>query len=712
MNDITFVLWLERAYGKLKNILRTRVIPALQSTFEDSRSGAEVMWSRSPAHVRWFIFAFVFASVSRVWRLDAQSLWLDEGATWAEVTGKSYWILAQELLSADAAYPIYHLFLKGWVDLFGDSEYWLRLPSAIFGALAIALLTLAVPRQPQRGFLLVLMSTAPMLLWHAQDAKVYSLLLCVAVALTMSTWRQKRWWALLVLLPFVHRLGFLMIAVLLIVPALQHVGRRRTAYAIGAFSAGLISVVGISLSMRAKALAGAQSILPLPSLLDLIARFLADRRWNDRMLAVPVWLWIIPLLWLLVLGTQQAFRAFRTGNAASLQLLLLAYVPTAVVVLSYGTTTYFDARYALFSAPAWFLLMINGASWTVQNVQIGKKRYSLLRTGRMLLLLAIIVNTVSVFEPARGLFSGSPVKEEWRVIMRELANRVTRNDVVVLHPPYALPLYRYYRRVTPDPLPRPVLFTVFSEGYRGSSTDITAQREYQRRSFDMQLKAASAGKHRALLVIAPDHAAQIDPPIDASSPYGWVGLYFQYPQKTWPCGGADRYGVALLCQSFPNVAGSVDAPQPEKLIDAEFGGQLKLRGVTIKPLGIFYQPNGTIPIEFYWQAMTPPARNYRMFVHLCQRCNEPPYAQNDGPPLMGYGDAGQTKTWLVDDPVHDERSIVIPADITAGNYALIIGVYDEDGKRLPVVSKDGGVLGNDRLIVSTIRVINENAIIR
>jgi hypothetical protein len=189
-------------------------------------------------------------------------------------------------------------------------------------------------------------------------------------------------------------------------------------------------------------------------------------------------------------------------------------------------------------------------------------------------------------------------------------------------------------------------------------------------------------------------------------------LYFQYPQKTWPCGGADRYGVALLCQSFPNVAGSVDAPQPEKLIDAEFGGQLKLRGVTIKPLGIFYQPNGTIPIEFYWQAMTPPARNYRMFVHLCQRCNEPPYAQNDGPPLMGYGDAGQTKTWLVDDPVHDERSIVIPADITAGNYALIIGVYDEDGKRLPVVSKDGGVLGNDRLIVSTIRVINENAIIR
>jgi hypothetical protein len=415
---------------------------------------------------------------------------------------------------------------------------------------------------------------------------------------------------------------------------------------------------------------------------------------------------------LLVLGSKQALDAARTGNAQSLQLLFLAYIPVLMIVLSYGTTTSFDARYAMFSAPAWFVLMTNGASWTVHNVRLGKRQYSFVRLGRMLLLVAIGVNLVSLYEPARGIFSGAPVKEEWRVVMRELANRVTRNDLVMLHPPYALPLYRYYRRVTPDPLPRPVLFTVFSEGYRGSSTDLIAQREYQRRSFDMQFKAAAAGKHRALLVIAPDHAAQIDPPIDAQSPYGWVGLYFQYPQKTWPCGGLDRYGVALLCQSFPSVAGTTEAPQPEKRIDAQFGEELTLRGITIKPLGIFYQPNGTIPIELYWNARQPPVQNYQMFVHLCQRCNEPPYAQNDGPPLMGYGDAGLTKTWLVDDPVHDERSIVIPKGIKAGNYAVILGVYDDRGTRLKVVSKDGGVLGGDRLIVATIRVINESVIIK
>ena len=712
MNDITVVLWLERMYGRLTRWLQTRVVPALLQYFEGGRSGAEVIWSRSPAHVRWFFFAFAVALSTRLWQLDGQSLWLDEGATWAEVTGKSYVQLATELLSPDAAYPLYHLFLKGWVALFGDSETALRMPSALAGALAVALMTIFVPRQPQRGFLLLLAATAPMLLWHSQDAKVYSFVICIATGLTMSNWRQRRWWLLLFLLPFVHRLGLVMAAVLLLTPALQHSGRKRTGYALAAFGAGLIAAVGIAVSMRAKVTAGVASFSPLHALLDVFARFLTDRRWDDRMLSLPVWVWLLPCVVLLCVGGYQSYLQARRGSAAGLQLLLLASVPVVVVIASYGTTAAFDARYALFAAPAWFVLMTNGADWTIHNVAIAKWRFSLVRIGRILLALAIGVNLVAIYEPTRGIFSGAPVKEEWRVVMRELATRITRNDLVVLHPPYAMPLYRYYRRVTPDPLPIPTVFSLFSEGYRGSSTDLVAQREYQRRNFEVQLKAAAAGKHRALLVIAPDHAASIDPPIDDASPYGWVGLSFQYPQKTWPCGGVDRYGVALLCQSFPSVYGTADAPQPEKHLQAVFGGELKLRGITTKPLGVFYQANGTVPIEFYWQAVTKPTRNYRVFVHLCQRCNEPPYAQNDGQPLNGYGDAGQTKTWIIDDPVHDERAIVLPPDIAPGNYAILIGVYDDDGKRLGVESKDGGVLGGDRLIVATIRVINPDAIIR
>ena len=161
-----------------------------------------------------------------------------------------------------------------------------------------------------------------------------------------------------------------------------------------------------------------------------------------------------------------------------------------------------------------------------------------------------------------------------------------------------------------------------------------------------------------------------------------------------------------MCQSFPSVFGKLDAPQPEKALDTLFGDSLHLRGITIRPIGTFYKPNGTVPIELFWEAITKPARDYSMFIHLCQLCNQPPIAQTDGPPLGGYGDAGRSTTWLIKDPVHDERSIVLPADIEPGNYAIIVGVYDPNGVRVPITSSaQGGVIGGDRLIVATIRVI-------
>jgi hypothetical protein len=62
-------------------------------------------------------------------------------------------------------------------------------------------------------------------------------------------------------------------------------------------------------------------------------------------------------------------------------------------------------------------------------------------------------------------------------------------------------------------------------------------------------------------------------------------------------------------------------------------------------------------------------------------------------------------TWQLNDPVHDERSIVLPADLPAGKYAIIVGVYDMHGNRLKVTSEKGGVLDGDRLIVETVTVI-------
>ena len=141
----------------------------------------------------------------RLYRLGAQSLWLDEGGTWAEVTGQTWGKLVADLWSAYAAYPLYHLLLKGWIALAGDSEWALRLPSALAGAATLVAiffaarelengewpaakgqaLTAAVPRDISfsaiRPLLAALLfAISPFALWQAQDSKAYSLLLLFA----------------------------------------------------------------------------------------------------------------------------------------------------------------------------------------------------------------------------------------------------------------------------------------------------------------------------------------------------------------------------------------------------------------------------------------------------------------------------------------------------------------------------------------------------
>src|SRR5436305_4634131 len=89
------------------------------------------------------LLLFVIGLALRLYRLGAQSLWLDEGGTWSEVTGrtgKGWLALLGELFSKDAAYPLYHILLKAWVTLAGDSEWALRFPSALAGAATVIVL--------------------------------------------------------------------------------------------------------------------------------------------------------------------------------------------------------------------------------------------------------------------------------------------------------------------------------------------------------------------------------------------------------------------------------------------------------------------------------------------------------------------------------------------------------------------------------------------
>src|SRR6266540_612565 len=194
------------------------------------------------------LLLFVIGLVPRLYRLGAQSLWLDEGGTWSEVTGrtgKGWLALLGELFSKDAAYPLYHILLKVWLILAGDSEWALRFPSALAGAATVAVLYFAALELRRRttddGRQIVdgrwsvvggrwsvvslgaalLFALSPFALWYAQDAKVYSLLM---LAVALEIWALLRaldrpgprsWLALAgvsLASLFVHRLALLPVA--------------------------------------------------------------------------------------------------------------------------------------------------------------------------------------------------------------------------------------------------------------------------------------------------------------------------------------------------------------------------------------------------------------------------------------------------------------------------------------------------------------------
>jgi mannosyltransferase len=726
----------------------------------------------------------------RLYRLGAQSLWLDEGGTWAEVTGrtgKGWLALLGELFSKDAAYPLYHVLLKCWVALAGDTERALRFPSALAGAVAVLVLFFAAcglrrgdtetGRQAEQHFSLsrflpfswpffsaivaaLLMATSPFALWQSQDAKVYSLLMLCVTLLIWALLRALRagvlrdWLVLLavaLLSVFVHRLGLLAVAGALVVLVaawpLGGRGRRRLArwgLAAAALLCAVLAIYGAVRAVGSESRGGTGHIPagPLSGLWLSLAHFALDRGNIGGWLGLPLLVWALPALVLTAWGLLLLARDARYGSQAAIVLVGMLLAPLLLFSITLGFAHLFESRYVTVAFPAWVLTLsypftrrptddespVIGTDEQIGTPSSVHRLSSIF--AALTLSLVLLVNTVVLLQPQHGLFSGAAVKEQWREGVAEIAGRAHPDDLIILHPYYVQPMWDYYApRVTPDPLPKLVTFDLLGQGYCRdvARDDQVSLVECYRRNYEEAFDRAAYGRKRMLMLIAPDHARTIDPPLTAAElrekgypasaddKYGFLGLRFQYAkeQRTWPCGGSGDalIGVEAMCVEFPSFyreVGPESIPHPPLPLEATFGDELRLRGYGLDLLGGQARPGGALPVTLYWEAASKPTRNYQMFLHLCGDCNVPPLASDDdAPPLHGYAPAGRTTTWIVGDPVHDERSLRLPDTVAPGRYTLLLGVYPEgdasEAARLPVLS-NGQVLGGTRLVLGQVTV--------
>jgi len=154
----------------------------------------------------WVLLGLIIAAWGlRLYRLDAQSLWYDEGVTAQVVrqglTGLTRWT------ADDIQPPLYYYIVAGWVRLAGASEWALRFPSAAWGVLIVPLIY-ALGRRlygTMAGLLAALLvGGAPLYVYYSQEARMYTQLTALGLVVTYVLVRalqtgddhaRQRWWA-------------------------------------------------------------------------------------------------------------------------------------------------------------------------------------------------------------------------------------------------------------------------------------------------------------------------------------------------------------------------------------------------------------------------------------------------------------------------------------------------------------------------------------
>ncbi len=143
------------------------------------------------ARSRWVIIAiFALALALRLSTLASTSLWLDEVATLQVAQQTTATILQNP--TGEEHPPTFYLFLKQWIKL-GESEYVLRFPSAIFGALSVLVaywLGRAIGSIRFGIWLAFLLAIDPINLWYSQEVRPYALLTFIAVCGVFFTVRM------------------------------------------------------------------------------------------------------------------------------------------------------------------------------------------------------------------------------------------------------------------------------------------------------------------------------------------------------------------------------------------------------------------------------------------------------------------------------------------------------------------------------------------
>ncbi len=184
----------------------------------------------------------------------------------------------------------------------------------------------------------------------------------------------------------------------------------------------------------------------------------------------------------------------------------------------------------------------------------------------------------------------------------------------------------------------------------------------------------SAGELKQTLLNSPRTWLVIDAlSFDSQFHADWKLVMRYNTTKVW-----DQDGVMV----FRGDGLAYDVPtEPELSRDDRLGDAVKLAGYSrkISPEGLY--------LTLFWQVEAHLPYDYTTFVHIRDQAGKT-VAQVDAQPLSGDY---PTSRWRVGETVIDSVVVPLPAELPAGTYRLLVGLYRWDTlERLPVINDRTG----------------------
>lgn len=401
---------------------------------------------------------FLLGLFLRIHNLGGESVWYDEAVS---VAASKLGFLEQirwSLASSDNNPPLYYAFLRVWVLLFGDSEFAVRFPSAIFGSISILLIYIVCSQLFNRKaalFAALILAVSVFHIKFSQEGRVYTLsaflaLLSYYFFLKSATERtvinSTGYVVSSALLIYAHYYGLFIILSQNIFCAWQFLTHRKS----GAPDSkkwialqvilGIICIPGLYILYRHSIGIQNRFWLSPPTLKVLYDCFVL----YSGSAYLLILLSALSLMAVLNTGGMSVPRYFGGFFKPSAQtpeeggmsyasgvflLILWLCVPVAVpFLISLVSTPIFFYRYTIAGSLAFYILASSGA------VRTGDRRFILLVTG-----LILIFSSVNIF----GYYERVD-KPAWRAGIEYIESNAGAGDVIVLYPWYETEAAVYY----------------------------------------------------------------------------------------------------------------------------------------------------------------------------------------------------------------------------------------------------------------------------